>query len=84
MVIKSTVENTPEVISPEYPKLMRGEDTNIIVLFVGHGSGMVVGKTEGGKHPSLKSEGIGYISNDWTMYKFKEYYGSVTLVTKKA
>jgi hypothetical protein len=53
-----------------FPKLMQSNDTSDVVLFTKNEIGVVIGN--GFRH-------VGYYSECWTMNRFTDYNGTVTL-----
>ena len=71
--MKSTVKQFPISINPRpFPKLMQGTDTKVVVLFSSPNRGMVVSRNA--RHD------LGCYSTDWSMDRFEDFFGEVTLM----
>lgn len=74
MVKSSTTNPSPVLLN--YPKLMLGKQSGVIILATGSSgndlTGMIVHQ---GNHPDK----VGYHTDTWTLDSFQDYYGKVTL-----
>jgi hypothetical protein len=72
--VTSQVEIKKQDSNTEYPKLMIGDKTGIIVLFSWHSRGTVINTGNG-----TTCLEIGEHYTEWKMETFKDFHGSVIL-----
>jgi hypothetical protein len=75
--VVSQVEIKKQEHNSEFPKLMIGDKTGIIVLFNWHSRGTVINTGDG-----TTCVEIGEHYTEWKMETFKDYEGSVILNNK--